>query len=455
MLTSKVSESNDARLAHAQAPAEAAMLLHPFYGGKIQTMLKCPVRSLDDFAIWYTPGVAAPCKAIAEEPDLAYDHTNKGNMIAIVTDGSRVLGLGNIGPTAGLPVMEGKALLFKYLGGVDAVPICLATQDPEEIIATVQNLEPAFGGINLEDIAQPKCFHILDALRRTMRIPVWHDDQQGTATVLLAALINALEVVGKSWRDVRIAMIGMGAANVATYRLLLQFGIDPGQIIACDSQGILHRGRSDVERRQEVYRDKWAICCNTNPEGIGGGIAKALRGCDVCVAFSASGPDIIQPDWIGEMAAEPIVFACANPVPEIWPWLAEEAGAAIVGTGRSDFPNQINNSLGFPGIFRGVLDVRARTISDEMALAAADALAAYAREVGLAPDHIVPSMNEWEAYLRTAVATGMKAQEQKLARLTLSAAELYERANMTMRRARAANELLMDYGLIPRARVKL
>jgi malate dehydrogenase (oxaloacetate-decarboxylating) len=227
-------------LARAKQPAEDALRLHPFYKGKVQIMPKCPIRNLGDFAVWYTPGVAAPCRAIQAQPELVYEHTNKANCIAIVTDGTRVLGLGDIGPEAGLPVMEGKALLFKYLGGVDAVPLCLGTKDPDEFIRTVKLLEPTFGGINLEDIAQPKCFRILDALRKEMSIPVWHDDQQGTATVLLAGLLNALKVVGKALGQVKITMIGMGAANVATYRLLEAAGADPAAVIACDSKGVLH-----------------------------------------------------------------------------------------------------------------------------------------------------------------------------------------------------------------------
>ncbi len=447
----QIKDRENELLAKAKRPAQEAMRLHPFYRGKIQTMLKCPVRNVDDLAIWYTPGVAAPCRAIANDPDQVYQHTNKGNTIAIVTDGSRVLGLGNIGPAAGLPVMEGKALLFKYLGGVDAVPICLATQDPDEIIETVQRLEPAFGGINLEDIAQPKCFRILDVLRSSMGIPVWHDDQQGSATVLLAALTNALLLVDKPIGEIRIAMIGMGAANVATYRLLVRSGVEPAQIVACDSRGILNRRRQDIEEKQDRLQDKWRACVESNPDQIDGGIAESLRDADVCIAFSQSGPDVIRPEWIHAMADDAIVFACANPIPEIWPWLATEAGAAIVGTGRSDFPNQVNNSLGFPGIFRGVLDVRARTITDEMALAAAEALAQYARELGIEPLSILPQMNDWEVFIREAVATGIKAQETGVAAGELTAHELHERANATIRTARSSAELLMNYGMIPKA----
>ena len=438
-------------LAKAKKPAQDALRLHPFYKGKVQTMAKCAIRDFSDFAIWYTPGVAAPCRAIKEDPELVFEHTNKGNCIAVVSDGTRVLGLGDIGPEAGLPVMEGKALLFKYLGGVDAVPICLRTKDPDEFIHTVKLLEPSFGGINLEDIAQPKCFRILDTLRAEMDIPVWHDDQQGTATVLLAGLINALKIVGKEMDKIKIAMIGVGAANVATYRLLKASGVDLGGIVACDSKGTLHPGRHDIEERQEEFADKWRICNETNAERVVGGIAEALRGADVCIAFSRPGPGTIKPEWVKAMAKDAIVFACANPIPEIWPWEAKEAGARIVGTGRSDFPNQLNNSLGFPGIFRGVLDVRARTITDEMAIAAAHELARCAEERGIHEEDIAPRMDEWEVFPREAVATAMKAQEQGIARLKKTRQQLYEEASAIIRQAREATQCLMREGFIPLA----
>ena len=336
-------------LAKASKPGEEALRLHAYYKGKMQTMPKCAIRGLEDFSVWYTPGVAAPCKAIQADPDLIYDYTNKGNMIAVVSDGTRVLGLGDIGPGAGLPVMEGKAMLFKYLGGVDAVPLCLDTKDPDELVRTVRLLAPSFGAINLEDIAMPKCFTILRELQAISPIPVWHDDQQGTGTVLLAALINALTVVGKDMGKVRIAMIGMGAANVPTYRFLTACGTDPTRIVACDAGGILGTFRREYEL-DPAFAEQWTVCVQTNPDGRRGGIEEALRGADVCVAFSAGG--IIKPEWVTGMARDAIVFACANPVPEIWPWEAKEAGARIVATGRSDFPNQVNNSLVFPGIFR-------------------------------------------------------------------------------------------------------
>jgi malate dehydrogenase (oxaloacetate-decarboxylating) len=437
-------------LAKAKKPAEDALRLHPFYRGKIQIAPKCPVRGLDDFSIWYTPGVAAPCRAIQENGELAYEYTNKGNTIAIVSDGTRVLGLGDIGPAAGMPVMEGKALIFKYLGGVDAVPICLDTKDPYQIILAVKLIQPSFGGINLEDISQPKCFRVLDMLRSDpeVTIPVWHDDQQGTATVILAGVINALKVVGKRVEDIKVSLIGFGAANVATLRLLTASGVKFGNIYACDSKGILHAGRDDIAQRKIEFVDKWRICQHSNAEGRQGGPAEAMRGTDVCIALSKPGPGTILPEWVKGMAEDSIIFPCANPIPEIWPWEAQEAGARIVGTGRSDFPNQVNNSLGFPGIFRGVLDVRATTITDEMAIAAAEELALCARERGLDGDHILPTMDDWEIFPREAAAVGVKAQEQGVARLSISYEELLDKAKATIRQAQDMTRFLMDKGFI-------
>ncbi len=418
--------------------SEEANRLHRLYQGKVQIAPKCPVRDASDFTWLYTPGVAAPCRAIQSDPAEAYELTNKANLIAIVSDGSRVLGLGNIGPLAGLPVMEGKALLFKYLGGVDAMPLCLATQDEDEFVRTVELIEPSFGGINLEDIAQPRCFRVLERLRRTLNIPVWHDDQQGSATAVLAGLLNALKLVGKTLASVRIAMIGMGAANVATYRLLKAAGANPAGIIACDSCGTLHRNRRDIAEKHLEFSEKWAVSRETNPAMVTGGIETALRGADVCIAFARSDPELIRPSWIRAMARDAIVFACANPEPEIWPHNAKAAGARIVATGRSDFPNQVNNSLVFPGIFRGTLDARAAGISDEMALAAARELALCAEERGLSDDNILPRMEDEHMVGRVAAAAALKAQEQGLARVTRTREEYMERA---MRRIRDARRL--------------
>ncbi len=448
MAVEEVTPTVEELLAKAKKPSEDAMRLHPFYRGKIEVFPKCRIRDFDDFAIWYTPGVAAPCRAIAQDPELVYEYTNKWNTVAVVSDGTRVLGLGDIGPKAGLPVMEGKALLFKYLGGVDAVPIMLDTKDPNVIIETVMLLQPAFGGVNLEDIAQPKCFRILDTLRARAEIPVWHDDQQGTATVTLAGLINALKIVGKELDKVRIAFIGTGASNVACSRLIFSAGAKPELAVFVDSKGILHKDREDIYLRRSEFVDKWKYCQITNAEDRRGGIPEAMEGADVVIALSRPGPGTIKKDWVAAMAKDPIVFACANPIPEIWPWEAKEAGAAVIATGRSDFPNQVNNSLGFPGIFRGALDVRARTITDEMCHAAAHALAGMAEEQGLTPDHILPTMDEWEVFPREAVAVALKAQEQGVARLQRSEQELYEHAEAIIRRSRQVTQWMMREGFI-------
>jgi malate dehydrogenase (oxaloacetate-decarboxylating) len=430
-------------LKKAYEPARLAMEYHPFYEGKIEITAKCPVRNFQDFAIWYTPGVAEPCKDIKKNPEKVYEHTAKGNMVAVVSDGTRVLGLGDIGPEAGLPVMEGKALLFKYLGGVDAVPICLATKDTEEIIKTVKYLAPSFGGINLEDIENPKCFEILDRLRGEMDIPVWHDDQQGTATIETAGAINAHKVVGKNIATSKVAMVGAGAANIAIARVMVEAGFNIRNIVMVDSKGTLHPGREDIRK---THAEKWFMCTHSNGENVVGGIKEAMQGADIVVAASKGG--VIHKDWVRGMADDAIVFATANPIPEIWPWEAKEGGARIVATGRSDFPNQVNNSLGFPGIFRGALDVRARTISDEMCIAAALEIAKTAEDKGLSEDYIVPSMDDWEVFPREAVAVGMKAIETGVARVKISREELWERAVRVIKRARDETKLLMEQGYI-------
>ncbi len=435
--------------AKAYQPMKDAMELHPFYHGKIETTLKCAVRNLDDFAIWYTPGVSKPCLDIHDNPEKVYEHTNKGNTVAVVSDGTRVLGLGDIGPKAGMPVMEGKSLLYKYLGGVDGFPLMVDSKDPEDIIKVVKLLQPGLGGINLEDISNPKCFYILDTLRAECEIPVWHDDQQGTACVTLAGLINALKVVGKKIQDVKITFVGAGASNVAISRLIFAYGATPALCNVVDSKGILHKQRSDIEAQKSEYVDKWKLCNITNNEGRQGGIAEALVGTDVCIALSKSGPDVIQKEWISQMARDSIVFICANPIPEMWPWDAKEAGAAIVATGRSDFPNQINNSLGFPGIFRGTLDVRAKTITDEMCISAAVELAKVAEEHGLNEDYIMPTMDEVDVYPREAAAVAMKAIEQGVAKFTnVTFEQEYQTAKDIIQRARGLVQDAMTLGYI-------
>jgi malate dehydrogenase (oxaloacetate-decarboxylating) len=438
----------DELLKKAQKPSEDAMQMHPFYKGKVEVALKACVRDFNDFAIWYTPGVAAPCRAIEKDPELVYEHTHKGNTVAVVSDGTRVLGLGDIGPKAGLPVMEGKALLYKYLGGIDAWPIMLDTKDPDKIIETVLLLQPGFGGVNLEDISQPKCFRVLDTLREQAEIPVWHDDQQGTATVTLAGLLNALKIVGKKLNEVSIAFVGTGASNVACARLIYASGATPALCRHVDSKGILHKKRNDLEMRKAEYVYKWKFCQISNEEGREGGIPEALEGADVVIALSKSGPGTILKEWISKMAKDAIVFACANPVPEIWPWEAKEAGAAVVATGRSDFPNQVNNSLGFPGIFRGTLDVRASTITDPMCTAAATALAGMAEERGLTPEYILPNMDEWEVFPREAAAVATKAVEEGIALNPMTYEEELKNAEKIIRRSRDLTQNMMAEGFI-------
>lgn len=428
-------------------PGKLSLQYHKKCEGKLQVIPKCPIRDFHDFAYWYTPGVATPCLEIAKDHDLSFYLTNRWNSVAVVTDGTRVLGLGNIGPEAALPVMEGKALLFKYLGGVDAFPICLNTEDPQQIITAVTWLEPTFGGINLEDIATPKCFNILEDARRKINVPIWHDDQQGTATIILAGVINALKIVGKRLKDVQISLIGAGAANIKTAQILINAGVTPGNIFLVDRKGILNSRRKDLEdimkKSTLLGKWKWDLCLATNKEKREGGIAEAMKGTDVCVAASTPGPGVMQKDWVATMADNAIVFACANPTPEIWPEDAKEAGARIVATGRSDFPNQINNSLVFPGIFRGVLDVRAKTVTDEMCMAAAYELALFAEKKGITEEYIVPRMDEWTVFVKEAVACALKSIEQGVARINLSRTELEQRAMAIIKNSRESTTLLM------------
>jgi len=435
-------------LAKAKKPAEDAMKLHSFYHGKMQTMPKCQVRDFNDFAIYYTPGVAEPCRAIQANEERLGELTNRWNTIAVVSDCTRVLGLGDIGPKAGYPVMEGKCLLFKYLGGVDAVPICLDTKDPDEIIQAVKWLQPSFAGINLEDISNPKCFYIIDRLRAEAEIPVWHDDQQGTATVMLAGLINALKIVGKKVSKVKVVLNGAGAANVACAGLLFTYGAKRENTIVVDSKGILHRGRRDLEEKKEQYPDKWQFCTTTNAGGRTGDLTAALKDADVLISYSKSGPGVINPEQIKGMTKNAICFVCANPIPEIWPWEAKEAGARIVATGRSDFPNQVNNSIGFPAIFRGVLDVEAKTITDKMCIVAAESLAKYAEERGISEEYIAPTMGETEAFVREAVDVGMEAQKEGIARVKISRDELRKKSERMILSAKEQADVLVKAGCI-------
>ncbi len=427
---------------------DMAISLSKFYGGKIQVIPKVPVRSLDDFSIWYTPGVAGVSNTIAKDPDKSFELTSRWNTIAIITNGTRVLGLGNIGPEAALPVMEGKAMIFKYLGGVDAFPLVVRAKTKEEVADVAERVSPAFGGINLEDIAQPDCFYLLDRLRETLDIPVWHDDQLGTAAATLAGLVNALKVVGKKLSDVKIVMFGAGAANIAGARLIMAAGGDPKKIILIDSKGALYSEREDMDKLQLVHPWKYELALKTNGEKVAGGLDEAIVGADVLIAASTPGPGVVKKEQVKKMAKDAIVFAEANPVPEIWPWEAKEAGARIVATGRSDFPNQINNSLVFPAVFRGTLDVRAKKILDEMVITAALELAKFAEERGLSEEYIIPTMEEWEVYPRVATAVGLKAIEMGLARIKLSKDEIYDHAYKMIRLSRDTLATLVKNNLI-------
>lgn len=360
--------------------SEKALKMHEEWNGKLETTAKAHVDTREDLAIAYTPGVAEPCKVIAEDPEAAYKYTIKANTVAVVSDGSAVLGLGNIGALAAMPVMEGKAVLFKEFGGVNAVPICLDTQDTEEIIRTVVNIAPAFGGINLEDISAPRCFEIETRLKELLNIPVFHDDQHGTAVVVLAGIINALKVTGKKKEDCRVVINGAGSAGIAIAKLLLTYGFS--HIIICDSKGIISRSAENLSPVKEE------IAQVTNPENLKGTLADALKGADIFIGVSA--PGVVTGEMVSTMNTDAILFALSNPVPEIMPDLAKAAGAKVVGTGRSDFPNQVNNVVAFPGIFKGALEGRASQITEEMKLAAAEAIAGLVSDDELNEDNILP-----------------------------------------------------------------
>ena len=360
--------------------SEKALKMHEEWHGKIETCAKSHVNSREDLAIAYTPGVAEPCKVIAKDPEAAYTYTMKSNTVAVVSDGSAVLGLGNIGALAAMPVMEGKAVLFKEFGGVNAVPICLDTQDTEDIIKTVVNIAPAFGGINLEDISAPRCFEIEERLKELLDIPVFHDDQHGTAIVVLAGIINALKVTGKKKEDCKIVVNGAGSAGIAISKLLLRYGFP--NLTLCDKSGILNKESKDLNWMQKEMMEV------TNTEGKSGTLADAFVGADIFVGVSA--PNIVSEEMVASMNKDAILFAMANPTPEIMPDLAKKAGAKVVGTGRSDFPNQVNNVVAFPGIFKGALEGRATQITEEMKLAASLALASLVPDDELNEDNILP-----------------------------------------------------------------
>jgi len=374
--------------------AEESLKLHEKNRGKIALQIKVPLKNRDDLSLAYTPGVAEPCRRIAADKEAVWKYTSRGNSVAVVTDGSAVLGLGNIGPEAGLPVMEGKAILFKEFGGVDAYPICLATQDVDEIVAAVKAIAPTYGGINLEDISAPRCFEVERRLREALDIPVFHDDQHGTAVVVLAGLMNAAKVTGRVLTDMKIVISGAGAAGTAIAKMLLSAGVK--KILVCDRSGIL------VSSRDDLNGAKRELAAATNPDAESGSLADAMAGADAFVGVS--GPGIVSTEMVRSMSDKPIVFALANPTPEITPDEAKAGGAAVIATGRSDFPNQVNNVLAFPGIFRGALDIRARDITQEMKLAAAHALADYVKEPTF--DHIIP--DALDRGVTTAVAEAVR-----------------------------------------------
>ncbi|NLV85979.1 MAG: NADP-dependent malic enzyme [Clostridiales bacterium] len=386
---------------------EKSLSKHYEWAGKIDYASKVPISTREDLSLAYTPGVAAPCLAIKDEPDKSYELTGRGNLVAVITDGSAVLGLGDIGPEAAMPVMEGKCALFKSLGGVDAVPLCLRTKDTDEFVKAVSLLLGSFGGVNLEDISAPRCFEIERRLIEISDIPIFHDDQHGTAVVTLAALINALKLVGKDLKDIRAVISGAGAAGVAIAKLLMKSGLR--EVIMCDRQGIIYEGRGGLNESKEE------IAKISNRSLMQGSLADAMRGADVFIGVS--GPRSVTEEMVASMGQAPIVFPMANPEPEIMPHLAEKAGAAIIGTGRSDYKNQINNVMAFPGIFRGALDVRAREINDEMKLAAAHALANLVSESQLSKDYILPDPLDPLVAAAVAAAVSKAARESGVARI--------------------------------------
>ncbi len=425
---------------------------HKFYGGKIQTVPKAPVAGFNWFNVWYTPGVSKISTNIRDNNVTSYDLTNRGNLVAVVSDSTRVLGDGNCTPPGGLGVMEGKAFLMKYLGGVDAVALCVDSRnekgenDPDKIIQFVKMCQHSFGAINLEDISQPNCYKVLDVLREECEIPVWHDDAQGTACVTLAGFINALKLAKKKTSDVKIVLFGAGAANTTIARLLIADGADPKKIVMFDTKGSLHSDRKDIEADKRFYR-KWELCVSTNPGKIKT-MEEAIKGADVLISLSTPGPETVKKEWVRSMAEKSIVFACANPVPEIYPYAAKEAGAYIVATGRGDFPNQVNNSIGFPGILKGALIVRASKITDNMAIAAAHSLADYAEKRGITPENIVPTMDETGVFPQEAADVAMQAIKDGVARVTISRENVFAKAKADIEYSRSLTKNLVDTGYI-------
>lgn len=427
-------------------------LAHAYYGGVMQTLPRCAMPNLSWLNVWYTPGVSQISTAIRDNNERSFELTSRGSTVAIVSDSTRVLGDGNCTPPGGMGVMEGKAFLMKYLGGIDAVPLCINSMDrtgvhvPDRIIDFVSMVQPSFGAINLEDISQPNCFFVLDALRASCEIPVWHDDAQGTACVTLAGLYNALKLVNKTLSTVKVVLFGSGAANTTIARLLLLEGVQPDRLVLIDKHGPLHVLRSDLAGDSQHYV-QWELAQKTNTCMLST-IESAMEQADVLIALSAPGPGIVKTSWVASMARNAIVFACANPVPEIWPHEALEAGARIVATGRGDFPNQINNSLCFPGILKGVLLAHARTITDTMAIRCAHSIAEYAEQNGLRDDYIVPNMGDPALFAKEAADVALQAQQEGLCSKQVVWQEIFDQARMDIEQSQKSYARLMQEGLI-------
>lgn len=431
---------------------EMALEMHRFYQGKIQVLPKAGLYGFNWFNVWYTPGVSAVSTSIRDQQDTSFQLSNRSNLVAVVSDSTRVLGDGDCGVSGGLGVMEGKAYLMKYLGGVDAIALCVDNRDhnqnpsADKIIDIVKMLQPSVGAVNLEDISQPNCYKVLDVLRKECDIPVWHDDAQGTACVILAGLLNALILAEKEIQNVKIVLMGAGASNSTVAKLLQLCGADPQKIILFDKDGGLHIKRDDLKNDPDFYI-QWDLAQKTNPECCDR-IDEALKNADVLIALSQPGPGTVKPEWISSMNQKAIVFTCANPVPEIYPYAAKEAGAMIVATGRGDFPNQVNNSLGFPGILKGALLCKARQITDQMAIRAAQALAKFARDKGIHTDKILPLMTEHEVFAYVAAEVAMQAIEDGVARVNISFDEVYQQTLNDIMNSRKSFELLMENNLI-------
>eukprot|EP01105_Mastigella_eilhardi_P007537 TRINITY_DN1898_c0_g1_i1.p2 TRINITY_DN1898_c0_g1~~TRINITY_DN1898_c0_g1_i1.p2 ORF type:complete len:512 (-),score=196.16 TRINITY_DN1898_c0_g1_i1:51-1517(-) len=425
---------------------------HRFYCGKIQTVPKAALAGFNWFNAWYTPGVSRVSTNIRDRNDASYELSNRGNLVAVVSDSTRVLGDGDVTPSGGLGVMEGKALLMKYLGGFDAVALCIDSKDksghndPEAIIEFVKRVQYSFGAVNLEDISQPNCYRVLDVLREECEIPVWHDDQQGTACVTLAGVLNAVKLAGKKLSDCKIVYLGAGSANTTCLRLINSAGADPKKAIMFDTKGSLHKNRTDIKADARFYR-KWEVCEQTNP-GCVMTLEEACKGADMLLALSTPGPNVVKAEWIKSMGPKPIVFACANPVPEIYPYEAKAAGAFIVATGRGDFPNQVNNSVGFPGILKGALLCRARKITDHMAIAAANSLAKFAEKKGINPEFIIPTMDDTGVFPTEAADVAMAAIEDGVARIKMTWQEYYDVAARDITQSRAMTDCLTKAGFV-------